>query len=273
MKQLFPIRFDGYMLNGGSTKPWRVVAIEKDSLVEVPYVVKVFSPKHIEQGHNIGKEFVGNMLAGQFDLNVPEAGIINLHDESFVSTLPDDLASILATKYEGLTFASKLTDGSIMNEHLRSSSYSIHDSASLFAFDCLIHNIDRGGYHNKPNLLVDDNGLILIDHELTFNFIDSTDHKAFDKVVNHLDGNVWPDFYQKHFFYNHLKAYKGSKKALFDTFEESLRTLDIVKMQNFINDLTKMSVELGESDLVIKYLCTLKQNAHKFRSILLGLIS
>ena len=261
------------MLNGGSTKPWRVIAIEEDSFVEIPYVVKVFSSKHIQQGHNIGKEFIGNMLAGQFDLNAPEAGIINLHDESFVSTLPDDPSSILATKYEGLTFASKLIDGSIMNEHLRSSAYNIHDSATLFAFDCLIHNTDRGGYHDKPNLLVNDNGLILIDHELTFNFIDSTDQKAFDKALNHLEGNVWPGFYQKHFFYNHLKAYKGSKKALFDTFEESLRMLDIVKVQNFINDLSKMGVELGESNLVIDYLRTLKQNAHKFRSILLGLIS
>lgn len=261
------------MLNGGSTKPWRVIAIEDDSFTEVPYVVKVFSSKHIEQGHNIGKEFVGNMLANQFDLNVPEAGIINLHDEIFVSTLADEPTDVLTTKYKGLTFASKLTDGSLMNEHLRSASFDIHDSASLFAFDCLIHNTDRGGYHNKPNLLVDDNGLILIDHELTFNFIDSDDNKAFDKALKNLDANVWPDFYQKHFFYNHLKTYKGSKKALFDTFEESLRSLDIIKVQNFIDGLTNRGVELGESDLIINYLRTLKQNAHRFRSILLGLIS
>ncbi len=120
---------------------------------------------------------------------------------------------------------------------------------------------------------MNDDGLILIDHELTFNFIDSDDQDAYDRLISQLADNRWPEFYEKHIFYNKLKSYKGSKKALFDTFEESLRTLDLKKIQHCITDLEDRGISLGQSDLLIDYLRTLKQNSSKFRTILLGLIS
>lgn len=108
----------------------------------------------------IAKEFICNSLASQFDFDVPEACLINLHDEEFKSTLEKEPLKNLSTKYKGLTFSSRLTDASLINEQLKGPSYNIHDYASLFAFDCLVFNTDRGGYRNKPNLLVDDDGFI-----------------------------------------------------------------------------------------------------------------
>ena len=263
------------MLSGGSTKPWRIVGIDGDKSQpeETPYVVKLFTERQIIQGHSIAKEFICNTLASQFDLEVPEACLVNLRDEGFKSTLEKEPLKNLSQKYSGPTFSSRLIDASLINEQLKGPAYRMHDYATLFAFDCLIFNTDRGGYRNKPNLLVDDEGFILIDHELTFSFIDSGDDKGYNKIIEDLNGNAWPSFYQKHLFYPLLKSYRGPKKNLFDTFEESLRTLDINQTNNLINELKHEGVEVGSSDLLISYLRILKQNSHTFRNILLGLIS
>ncbi len=136
---------------GGSTKPWLVTAIQQESatLEEIPYVAKLFSDNNVVQGHSIGKEFFCNELAGQFDFDVAEAALINLNDESFKATLDESTLDILNSKYKGNTFASKLAEASLVNEQLKDTSFNIHDCASLFAFDCMILNVDRGGERNN----------------------------------------------------------------------------------------------------------------------------
>lgn len=276
MKKIIPIRFDGYMQSGGSTKPWRVVAItaEEGSFEEGAYVVKTFTPAQNGQAHSIAKEFIGNALAGQFDLNVPEAFVVDLHDEDFKSTLSDEMLKVLSLKHQGNTFATGLlTNATIINEEVRSSSFGITECATLFAFDCLVVNIDRGGYRNKPNLLVDDEGFYLIDHELSFPFIDGDNGESMNGLLEKLNSNTWPNFYQRHLFYARLKTFKGSKKNLFDTFEELLKNLDVNNVRQLINDMADYGILRGQSDLLITYLSILKQNAAKFRNILLGIIS
>ncbi|MGV3704531.1 MAG: HipA family kinase [Arcticibacter sp.] len=274
MKKVVPIRFDGYMQSGGSTKPWRIVAIPADVDVpdEVPYVAKVFSDKNIQQGNSIGKEFICNFLSGEFDLAVPEACIINLYDPDFYSTLGVAERDVLAGKFKGVTYCSELSNGILVNEQLKGS-FNIHDCATLFAFDCLVLNVDRGGFRDKPNLLADDDGFILIDHELTLNIIDDEDGKAFTKLIENFHQNNWPGNYKKHLFFNLLKSYKGTKKTLFDTFEEGLKVLNIDKVKWHLEELQKEGIAIGASDILISYLRHLKQNSNKFRNILLGLIS
>ncbi len=89
MEVLLPIRFDGYMQSGGSTKPWKVSAFQQNihPLEERSLVVKLFTEKHITQGNSIGKEFICNALADQFDFAVPSAFLIDLNNEDFRSTL------------------------------------------------------------------------------------------------------------------------------------------------------------------------------------------
>jgi len=274
LKKVIPIRFDGYMQSGGSTKPWRVVAVPDriDVPEETPYVVKVFSEKNILQGNSIGKEFICNFLASEFDLGVPEACMIDLYDEDFYSTLNSIEQKVLSQKFKGVTYCSKLSNAILVNEQLKGT-FDMHDCATLFAFDCLILNVDRGGHHNKPNLLTDDEGFILIDHELTFNIIDDEDGRALARLIETFEKNNWLGNYDKHLFFNLLKAYKGSKKTLFDTFEEGLKVLNIDKVQLYLEELKVEGVAVGASDILISYLRHLKQNSHKFRNILLGLIS
>lgn len=274
MKKIIPIRFDGYMESGGSTKPWRIVAISEDitTMEETPYVVKVFTANNIKQGHNIAKEFICNFLAGQFDLVVPEACLVDLHDEDFKASLNAEPLNTLSIKYDGLTFASRLLDASIINEQLKSVPYTIQDCATLFAFDCLVLNADRGGYRNKPNLLLDDEGFILIDHELALHILDNDGSNACNKVLVDLDAGRWSNMYEKHIFYSKLKSYR-IKKGLFDTFEESLRNLNINHVQSLITDLSHNGIDVGADGILIDYLRKLKQNSHKFSKILLGIIS
>jgi len=122
LKKIIPIRFDGYMQSGGSTKPWRVVAIsdEGGNRQEVAYVVKTFTATQVKQANNIAKEFICNALAAQFDLDVPEACLINLHDEDFKATLGEAALSVLSIKHTGNTFASRLlANATIINEEVR----------------------------------------------------------------------------------------------------------------------------------------------------------
>lgn len=199
--------------------------------------------------------------------------MIDLNNDDFKSTLDQEPLENLNTKYKGLTFASSLIDAVLINESLKYKSFNMNDKAMLFAFDCLILNLDRGGYRNKPNLLIDDDGFILIDHELTLNFLDSENELSFNKIIEDFNSNSWPSFYQKHIFYSSLKNYKGVKKNLFDTFEESLRTIDVNNILKLVDELEDFEVQMGNIQLLINYLRYLKQNSNQFRNILLGLIA
>jgi len=263
------------MHSGGSTKPWRVVAITKGAniLEEVVYVVKLFTVNNINQAPSIAKEFICNALATEFDLSVPDVGLINLHNESFFETLSNSEREHLQNRHHGFTFASQLLDAVIVTEELHSNTIHIADIATLFAFDCLILNTDRGGYRNKPNLLQDDDGFILIDHELSLSFIDNDSDQAFMHIVNLLKQNRWHGLYAKHLFYPRLKSYKGSKKNLFDTFEEFLLNLNIRKIETLIAELKENDIAVGAPDYLIEYLRILKQQASRFKNILLGIIA
>lgn len=236
-------------------------------------VVKLFTEDNVLQGNSIAKEFICNALASEFDFEIPNSFLIDLHQEDFLATLDEEVLTNLNSKYKGLAFASILIDASLINESLKYQSFDMHDRATLFAFDCLILNTDRGGYRNKPNLLVDDDGFILIDHELTLNFIDSENDASLNKILEVFNANSWPNFHQKHIFYSSLKNYKGSKKNLFDTFEQLLRTLNINKIIEYIQELDGHQVKTGNSNLLIDYLRYLKQNSNHFRTVLLGLIA
>lgn len=274
MIKLTPVRYDG-KLKGGSTKPWNVSCINENALdiEEISCVVKLFTPNNMAQSCHIAKEFICAELAREFDLDTPESYIINLGDQSFINTLDDTDQQELLGKHKGPTFASRLVNASLANEEIKRATFSIWDCATLFAFDCMIMNADRGGHHNKANLLMDDDGFILIDHELCLHFIDGESEDGVKAIMDEFGANRWPTIYQNHLFYPKLKSYKGSKKNLFDTFKEYLDRLDVKKISNLIQELKGFRIDVGESARLIEYLYALKQNSHKYCSIMLSLIA
>ncbi|MCX2477977.1 hypothetical protein OQY15_02675 [Pedobacter sp. MC2016-15] len=272
--KLKPIRFDG-KLKGGSTKPWSVSCIDEGDpdLKLFPCVVKLFTPNNIAQSCHIAKEFICSELAREFDLDTPESYVIDLSDEDFVDTLtPKDLKE-LQSKHQGATFCSRLVNASLVNEELKKSTFSIWDCATLFAFDCMIMNADRGGHHNKANLLLDDDGFIVIDHELCLHFIDSDSEDAYEAILEEFKNNNWPQIYQHHLFYSKLKSYRGQKRNLFDTFREYLDRMDVNKIESLIAQLQGFGIDVGGSDRLIQYLYSLKQNSNKYCLIMLSLIA
>ena len=275
MKILKPIRFDGLLDKGGSTKPWVVSCIDEDSenITEIPCALKLFPPSHVTNANCIGKEFLCNKLAIAFDLAVPEAYLIDAFDPDFYATLDVDAHLDLATRFKGISFGSKLIDATILNPQIKSNSFDIHDCAMVFAFDCLILNQDRGGHRNKPNLMVNDDGLTLIDHELTFHFTNGDQDDAYNAVMGEFQHNGWFPTYRTHIFYQRLKSYRGAKQSLFDTFEEYLGKLDINAIEMTVAQLEKCDIAIGQKELLFQYLRILKKEAHKFCRILLSLIA
>ncbi len=263
------------MDKGGSTKPWKIITLNPNHKqpLEVPYVLKLFTTKQVSQQDSIGKEFLCNFLATEFDLIVPECGFVKL-TSPFLATLEKNQKNEFLHRHQGYTFASKLCTGAMLyNEHV-GRLFPIKYYATIFAFDFLTFNTDRGGFRDKPNLLVDDEGFILIDHELTFHFISSTDRRPLDIIINHVTKNSVPPFaYDKHIFYRILKQYKGSKKNIFDEAREYLKNLNLNATNNYLGILGNFDISIGSTVLLNEYLRFMKQNADKFINILIRLVS
>jgi hypothetical protein len=136
----------------------------------------------------------------------------------------------------------------------------------------MIMNADRGGHHNKANLLLDDDGFILIDHELCLHFIDGDSDHACQAILDEFRNNSWPSIYHHHLFYSKLKSYRGQKKNLFDTFKEYLDRMDVNRIVSVIEELKESDIDVGGSDRLIQYLYSLKQNSNKYCLIMLSLV-
>lgn len=275
MKELLAIRSDGYLDKGGSTRPWKIITInpEENEPLLVPYVLKLFTKNNIKQQNSIGKEFLGNFLTSEFDLRAPECGLVEL-SQIFLSTLEKDQALECKKKYQGKTFASKLMEGAVLVNKIPIRRFEINHYANVYAFDCLILNTDRGGIQGKPNLLTDDEGFILIDHELSFAFADSENDDALQIIINSLkNSSLNTNFYCSHIFYNILKNYKGGKRNIFDEFCELLRSINIKNIEDFINILKDNGISFGDTNRIIEYISFNKHNSDKFVNSLLRSIA
>lgn len=274
LKEFIPVQFEGYIDIGGSTRPWKIIAVEKDSPEPstVLLVLKLFRESHILQQNSIGKEFLGNYLASEFDLRVPDCGVVKLNS-AFIATLEEDQRADFSTKHQGCTFASVLIEDVFMVNMKIPRQFNIKEYANVFAFDCFIMNADRGGLHDKPNVLFDDDGLILIDHELILAFADSSNDSAIDRIITSLDSNILKYKYEHHIFYSILKASRGNKTHIFDEFLFSLSNISIQAIISYINLLEPFGITFGDNDQIKAYLTYIKTNAVRFTNILYGIIS
>jgi hypothetical protein len=269
LKLLQPTHFNGYIESGGSTMPWKVLLLDEE--VQIEYIVKMFSEKATEQQHPVTKEVIGSLLATELGLFTPDIALVNF-DEFFVDNVLDDKArEILTRKHSGLKFASRYQDGmSIFSPAKHKRHLRMYDLANIFAFDCLIYNIDRGRRPDKPNLLVEDDNYLLIDHEQCFPFIDN--EPAFYDLIMRKFGNSELDYlYQQHLLYPIIKSYNfKSRDGIFSEFEEYLTKLNVNKIRDTILDLHELNISTGQHDRLIDYLCYAKDNAHNFCRILLS---
>lgn len=237
---------------GGSTRPLLIRAENPENRIS-PYILKLYKTDNIKQNFTVAKEIIVSKLANSFDLPVPEFGIINFDHKYLTDFYDNERISKIDL---GHKFCSNFKSGYVIFNPLVSNSFlKPYHLENVFAFDNIILNTDRGGYRNKPNLLVSDEDFLLIDHELTLPFIDNhsrgkeIDYKNKFNSYNHT----------KHIFYNNLKKIKN-KSELFDEFHECLKSLNINDFHSILDDFQSFNIEFGEKNTIFGYLNWIKNN-------------
>lgn len=267
MKILPAVQLQRVLDKGGSTKPWLVELLEASDVL-APYVVKVFTPRQIQQQNAVAKEVYGNVLAKALILPVPDCVLAQFSPE-FAATLPDEAQAQHARYDRGLHFASEYQAGfTIIGDQLPKSKIWDYEPDSVYAFDNLIRNLDRGGERKKPNFLIRDDDYLLIDHELIFPFADDPDHPD-DTVIRAFRRGEWHYRYEKHLFYPQLKNCPVVRKSkLFVSFAERLVKLDPTVLEEPARFLNEHGHPIGAIELITEYLYAVQSNPDAFVRIL-----
>lgn len=245
---------------GGSTKPLLVEAEDEKGRVS-QYVVKLYSHDFSVNHYVVGKEILINELAREFNLTTPEYAVIDLDHE----ILREHYSPQMFGRFHiGYKFCSEFMEGWVLYADLKSSILNQYDIENVFAFDNMIVNVDRGGRRNKPNLLVNDEELLLIDHEQGLTFFNSLmpDNIDYKQVFNSYQFHL-------HIFYRNLKSRRKNKAHLFDEFVENLRFLDFSFLDDLYEAFDKYGINCGEKNTIFAYLNWCKVNSHYIQKKLL----
>jgi hypothetical protein len=125
--------------------------------------------------------------------------------------------------------------------------------------------VDRGGEHHKPNLLINDEELILIDHELCLPFINNS-----DRVLNY-ETNLRNYQFNKHILIKHLKSLRD-KENIFDDFLEMLKVLNMNSLNLTFDNMDKFDIPYFDREKFINYFAWAKHNIAIFERYLKGMI-
>lgn len=256
------ISFNRVITKGGRTEPWVILVNAGNTLK--PYVVKLFKTELINLRDSVANEVIGNVLAKEFNLPVPNAALIDL-DDDFVGTLRNqELLEILEDRDGRLKFGSELLEGYF---NFDSKAYNLNDVRkiididSVYAFDNLIRNADRNGVL-KPNILIKSNDAFLIDHELGF--------EIRDGIISEMMEWKWDKkFYEFHIFHNFLKTNPVKiKKEYFNEFEEYLKYLNVNNLDSYLTQLATNGFSTDKHKLIRNYLTEMKQNSSNFTNVM-----
>lgn len=264
------------IMEGGSTGPLLVDALKSNG-DPINCIVKLYKAKAESSSFPTLKEVIVNFLAGEFELRTPKI---------YLTEFSKEIVTINKTKVEqfkkGNIKKYDLTKKFTAFEYLTANTVGFNDTfdfdikvySNIYAFDFLIFNNDRGGHNNKPNLLVDDEGFILIDHELSLYFIDQYldedcffDDSQLERIKNSILRLDTKYNYYKHLFHSKLMA-ESDKEQLFDDFFWYLDDFSLVKFRRFLNSLTTLNFDQMMFDGLIEYLAFVKRNPRLFRQIL-----
>ncbi len=251
------------IIKGGSSQPILITAFDDGGICK-PYVMKTYKKKYIEENFSVAKEILIIELAKEFDLPVPNYGIIKTDNKDLKSFYDQEHIDLLD---DGYKFCTEYYEGYVIVSAVASSKFlKDYETENLFAFDNLIMNVDRGGFRNKPNLLIQDEEMLLIDHEQTFPFINSFPNNStinFHSIFNNF-------YYQNHIFWNTLKKrQKAKKEMLFEEFMEVLKNLNIEKYRAIFAEMDKYDIRYGEINTIFAYLYWCKNNCNYIKKVLI----
>ncbi|WP_348722273.1 HipA family kinase [Tenacibaculum sp. 190524A05c] len=260
------------ILKNGGTFPLLIEAFNEIGESDY-YVMKAFKKKSVDENYSVFKEIFLSELAPDFNLAAPEYGVtlinnndlIEIHDEAQKVVNSVDYVNQLDTGYKFCSYY--LSGMTTMNpELITKGKLSQYDIENIYAFDQVFFNSDRGGMRDKPNLMIDDDNIIIIDHEQSLPFINSFEQNKNVNYFNYFKGFNSP----KHIFYNQVKKLaKENDGKLFDEFIDNLRTINIKKFNDLFNELDRFGIAYGNKDDIFAYLYWAKENFSKVQNLLL----
>ena len=117
----------------------------------------------------------------------------------------------------------------------------------------------------KPNLLLNDEDLLLIDHEQALPFYSSFMTKRepnFKQIFSNYQFDL-------HIFQDILRKRRKDKEHSFDEFIENLRVLNLSFLDSLFADFEKYEIACGEKKTIFAYLNWCKSNAQYIQQKLL----
>lgn len=261
-------------VEGGTTLPCLMSVIDEDAGEQKECIVKVFGQNHLEQYNPTKKEVLANVLAQEFELPVPVAVLVRVGKDLIAELNKDESYKRVALRagvYYGCEFIPNCLP---FTKDLKTSFFDRDTMEQVFAFDVLIRNYDRR--QNKPNILLQNKEVYLIDHDLTLNINRSyqsykTTGNGYRDVIDGAKG--------KHIFLDHLKKLHKNNNFTFDWFIENLRLLNLRNLQSCNNQLEELSPSVlfndNEDDFqpIIDYLEEIKSTPSDFQNLLKELLT
>ncbi len=209
-------------LESGRTKPLLVTGICSTTYNRDDYVVKLYNGAEMTTA-SCCFELVAACIARELDILAPEPVLANLSNElltvnrgqPYYQRLSNSLGINFGSRYYTQSYQ-QLTKGYLIPE------YMLDQVSSIFAFDFLVSNTDRGA-NNKTNMLANGHNILIYDHELAFDFV-RTEIFTFSRNTTPwlIRDNIDLPIITKHTFYEYLKEKSSVKQIDFRNFGEKL---------------------------------------------------
>ena len=245
-------------LEGGTTRPWLALVDDGDEWPK-PYVVKFFHERDFKHANHLAAEVMGSILCGEFDISTPDFAFLRMPVITDANCSDELQERLRKSSYPKPWFGSaSMLPAPEFSIALHDRYLPMDEMATIFAFDCLIHNSDRRP--QKPNLLVKDGHIWAIDHDKGF----ANHNPKLGQVGNYARG---------HIFYKRLRKYcKKHGSDIFNTFAENLRSLNLKDWNAALDELEHLNLPFVHRNQWNAYLLNNKRTSEQFVSLLCELL-
>lgn len=241
------------------TQPWVVLANENDTAPQ-SYVVKLYTREENEDRNAVAKEVFCNVIAGQLGLDRPEAALIDFYSNDFMSLLTQGELDAINQRDYRIKFATRLIERHTQFPEQMDVKFLTQFTKidSIFAFDNFVLNTDRN--LGKPNVLLNERAILLIDHEYTLDIKQT--------ILDEFDAGTWAYKCVKHILYDFLSS--RYRTHFFDEFAEKLAAFNPDVLDPYADQLVRLGYNpaFGNYVLLKEYLNRIKNNPAKFANLL-----
>lgn len=176
-------------LSSGVTRPLLVIGCETATGEEGEWVCKCKAGEGMDESAFL-RELVASFIAMEWGIPVPQPAVIEISDE-LVETQRGQKWFPLLQGSVGLNFGCAYERNfKNLAVPIKFNNYEEDFAQSIFVFDALLLNADRGQNPQKQNLLSNGQQLMVIDHEKAFGFVFDIFPNATPWQFNEMDKNM-----------------------------------------------------------------------------------